>query len=154
MSQGDARRVDVAGVKQLVDVIGQVQSNQAIALGVLKPDLPAVVRVATKKKLVSEVVRPDVIARTGDAIIYRDAHPAFALLDFDTKGMPPHVGTELKRLGGFGGHFCRCYGHLVMWRTWCAARPAPACRVPIRGDELPGSDGLPCLSGVEGAEWC
>ena len=34
-------------------------------------------------------------------IIFRKGEPAFALLDFDTKGMPPSVAAELKRLGGF-----------------------------------------------------
>jgi hypothetical protein len=59
------------------------------------------VRIISKKELASGPIRSDVIARTGDAIIYRNEHPAFALLDFDTKGMPPDVATELKRLGGF-----------------------------------------------------
>ena len=51
--------------------------------------------VTTKKKLVNGVARPDVIARTGANIVYHG--PAFALLDFDSKGMPAAVAAELKR---------------------------------------------------------
>ena len=38
--------------------------------------------------------RPDLIARTGANIVYHG--PAFALLDFDTKGMPASVAAELQ----------------------------------------------------------
>ena len=57
--------------------------------------------VTTKKTLINGVARPDIIARTGANIVYHG--PAFALLDFDTKGMPADVAAELKRLGGFWG---------------------------------------------------
>ena len=151
MSQGVARRVEVAGVKQLVEVIDQVQPNQAIALGVLKPDLPDVVKVVTKKEFASGAVRSDVIARTSDAIIYRNEHPAFALLDFDTKGMPPDVATELKRLGGFWEALLSvlpAFGdvaHLVRRSTSSGLSRSDT------GEELPGSDGLHVY--VAGAEW-
>ena len=141
MSRGLARRVEVTGVEQLVDVIGRVRSDQAITLGALKPDLPTEVSVVTKKTFAGDA-RPDVIARTGNAIIYRHASPAFALLDFDTKGMPPHVATELKRLGGF-------------WKALISVLPSldNAARLVRRstssglsrsdtGEDLPGSDGL------------
>jgi hypothetical protein len=141
MSQGRAQRVEVAGVKQLVDVIGRVQSDQAIALGVLKPDLPAEVRVVTKKMFASDI-RPDVIARTGDAILYRREYPAFALLDFDTKGMPPHVATELRRLGGFWQGLISVLpslddvAHVVRRSTSSGVSRSDT------GEQLPGSGGL------------
>src|SRR5215475_6544804 len=74
MSRGIARRVEVAGVKALGKVIEEVKPNQAIALGVLKPTLPGSVRIITKKELASGPIRSDVIARTGDAIIYRNEY--------------------------------------------------------------------------------
>ncbi len=142
MSQGAARRIEVAGVKQLVEVIDRVQPNQAIALGVLKPDLPEVVKVVTKKKFASGAVRPIVITRTSDAIIYRNEHPAFALLDFDTKGMPPDVVAELRRLGGFWQALLSvlpAFGdvaHLVRRSTSSGLSRSDT------GEALPGSDGL------------
>ena len=67
--------------------------SQALALGTLRADLPDKVEVATKKRLVNGVARPDIIARTGANIVYHG--PAFALLDYDSKGMPAAVAAEL-----------------------------------------------------------
>ena len=142
MSHGVARRVEVAGVQQLAEVIDRMQPNQAIALGVLKPNLPDVVKVVTKRKFASGAARPGVVARTSDAIIYRNEHPAFALLDFDTKGMPPDVATKLKCLGGFWQALLSVLpalgdvAHLVRRSTSSGLSRSDT------GGELPGSDGL------------
>ena len=45
------------------------------------------------------MARLNLIARTSANIGYQG--PAFALLDYDTKGMPPAVAAQLKQLGGF-----------------------------------------------------
>jgi hypothetical protein len=140
-AQGRAQRVEFAGVTQLADIIGRVRSDQAIALGVLKPGLPTEVRIVTKNTFAGNI-RSDVIARTGDAITYRNDYPAFALLDFDTKGMPPHVATELQRLGGFWKALISvlpAFGdvaHLVRRSTSSGLSRSDT------GDALPGSDGL------------
>ena len=73
--------------------------SQALALGALRADLPDKVGITTKKMLLNGTARPDLIARTGANIVYHG--PAFALLDFDTKGMPAAVAAELQRHGGF-----------------------------------------------------
>ena len=99
MTHGTAERVKIAGIDELAALIGSLHPSQAIALGALRTDLPDRVEVTTKKRLVNGVARPDVIARTGANIVYHG--PAFALLDFDTKGMPADVAAELQRLGGF-----------------------------------------------------
>src|SRR5258705_6596035 len=99
MARGTAERVQIAGVDALGALIEGLQASQAIALGALRAGLPDKVEVTTEKKLINGVARPDIIARTGANIVYRG--PAFALLDFDTKGMPPAVAAEMKKLGGF-----------------------------------------------------
>ena len=99
MSRGAAQRIEVADVEQLAAVIGKLKSNQAIALGALRAGLPERVQVVTKGQLNGE--RHDLIARTGDFIIYRKQQPAFALLDYDTKGMPDEIATTIKHHGGF-----------------------------------------------------
>ena len=99
MAHGTAERVRVAGVDALGALIEDLAPSQAIALGTLRTDLPDRVEVTTKKRLVNGVARPDIIARTGSNIIYHG--PAFALLDYDSKGMPTAVAAELKRAGGF-----------------------------------------------------
>ena len=98
MAHGTAERVRVAGVDALGALIEGLTPSQALALGTLRADLPDKVEVATKKT-VNGAARPDIIARTGANIVYHG--PAFALLDYDSKGMPAGVAAELKRAGGF-----------------------------------------------------
>jgi hypothetical protein len=142
MARGDARRVHVANVKQLAALIEQVHPNQAIALGALRPGLPDEVEVVTKAKLLHAIAQPDVIARTGDAIVYREGQPAFALLDFDTKGMPPEVAAELEHLGGFWEALLSVLPILrVVGRVTRRSTSAGLFRSDT-GDKLPGSDGL------------
>jgi hypothetical protein len=98
MAQGVAERVRVASVSELATLIEKLSASQAIALGALRTSLPDKVEVISERNL-NGVARPDIIARTGANIVYQG--PAFALLDFDTKGMPPAVTAQLKQLGGF-----------------------------------------------------
>ena len=97
MARGTARRVKLAGVAELAALIGQLHSSQAIALGALRADLPDEVTIVAKDKLNGT----DAIARTAANIQYRPGQPAFALLDFDQKGMPAAVSARLADLGGF-----------------------------------------------------
>ena len=99
LSVGTAERIKVAGVAGLGAVIEGLTPSQGLALGSLRADLMDTVHLVTKKVLGNTAPRPDVIARTNDNIVYDG--PAFTLLDYDTKGMPPAVRAELKRLGGF-----------------------------------------------------
>ena len=103
MSRGFAERVKILGVQELAELISNLESNQAIALGVLRSDLPAMVELTTKRELdeLNGTAAPDIIARTASHIAYVPGQPAFALLDFDTKGMPATVEKRLEELGGF-----------------------------------------------------
>lgn len=142
MARGAARRVKIATVEQLATLIEQLPPNQAIALGTLRSSLPDQVEVVSKAKLMNGAAPPDLIARTGADIIYREEHPAFALLDFDTKSMPADVAAEIVRLGGF-------------WQALLTVVPAlrPVAQVTRRstsaglfrsdtGEQLARSDGL------------
>ena len=141
MAHGRARRVKIADVAQLAAVIGKLQSSQAIGLGALRDDLPDEVGIVTKVKL-NGAERPDLIARTGDAIVYRGGRPAFVLLDFDTKGMPPEVATRLADLGGFWAALVTVLpalgraAHLVRRSTSAGLRRTDT------DEELAGSNGL------------
>ena len=86
------------------------------------------------------MTRPDVIARTGSNIIYHG--PAFALLDYDSKGMPTAVAVEIKRAGGFWGALLTVLPALkdtahVMRRSTSAGLSRADT-----GEALPGSDGV------------
>jgi hypothetical protein len=98
MQRGSACRALITSVFQLATTIAQLGSTQAIALGALRADLPDEVEVVTKNKLNGA---DGIIARTSESISYRTDRPAFVLLDFDTKGMPPDVTDRLKEIGGF-----------------------------------------------------
>ena len=141
MSTGTARRVEVADIQQFAALIGELPPNEALALGALRPGLLDEVKVVTKAKLPNGVAHPNLIARTGVNIIYREGQPALVLLDFDTKGMAPDVTAELKRLGGF-------------WEALLSVLPALSSVARVTrystsvglfrsdtGERLPGSDG-------------
>jgi AAA domain-containing protein len=100
MSTGSAKRFVFEFAWELAELIGSLGPHEAIAAGRLREDLPSVpVRVTTKRKL-NGATRPVTIARTRDYIDYRPAEPAFALLDFDQKGMPPAVAARIEEVVG------------------------------------------------------
>jgi hypothetical protein len=98
MASGTAWRLRAATVGELADVIEHIRYDQAIALGALRADLPDKVRVVTKRNLNGQ---PNTIARTAADINYRKGEPAWALIDFDSKGMPAEIASEMQRRGGF-----------------------------------------------------
>jgi hypothetical protein len=100
MSSGMARRCRVNSVHALAAIINGLASNQALALGTLRPDLPEEVQITTKRRLNGA---PGVVARTAEYLVYRPGCPAVVLLDYDQKGMPAHVGAKIGELGGFWG---------------------------------------------------
>jgi hypothetical protein len=98
MSSGTARRALISGVDDLANLIDNLSDDQAIALGRLRSDLPEQVSVVTKNRLDGSA---GAIARTNTFISYEQGAPAFALLDYDTKGMPAAVANKLADVGGF-----------------------------------------------------
>jgi hypothetical protein len=103
MARGTARRARVRNVGELAELIEGTRSSEALALGRLREDLPDAVEVVPRRALdhANGVAPPDVIARTANNIVYCPEAPAFALLDFDTMGMPTHVASRLDEHGGF-----------------------------------------------------
>jgi hypothetical protein len=139
MSHGRARRAHVENATALANLITTLDQTQAIALGALRPDLPDPVEVVTKRKLNGQ---PRTIARTADHIAYRCESPAWALLDFDAKGMPANVAAALQ-------------AHRSYWRALVMVLPVleTAGRLQRRstsaglsradtGQKLPGSSNL------------
>jgi hypothetical protein len=138
MSKGRVQRMRLADISQLAKLIEALTTSQALALGTLRAGVPDNVRVVTKKELNCKG-GANVIARTADDIVYRQRQPAFVLLDFDRKGLPPELAAQLDRRG--------------FWEVLVSVLPAlgKAARVIrhstsaglMRGDEsLPGSGGL------------
>jgi hypothetical protein len=68
MTHGTAARVPLADVGELGAFISSLKGNQALALGQLKPGLPATVDVVTKQRL-RLVNAPNCIARSAEYIM-------------------------------------------------------------------------------------
>ena len=98
MARGTAQRLRIADMGELGSVIEKIPDEQAIALGALRNDLPEEVQVVARHKLNGQ---QNTIARTAANIRFYNKKPAVALLDYDTKGMPPEIAAEIKRHGGF-----------------------------------------------------
>ena len=100
MKEGEARRIKLNGVAALAELIGQMPSEEALALGRLRANLPDNVKVILKKDLNGSTPL-NVIARTSDFLQFAAGAPALMLLDHDCKGQPREVAQQLKRLDGF-----------------------------------------------------
>jgi hypothetical protein len=140
MAHGEARRACIAGIADLGALIERLQSNEAIALGALRPGLADPVKVVTKAKL--NGAAPNVIARTAEAISYRKGRAALALLDFDTKGMPSEVTAKLRSRGGFWGALVSVVPELAGVAHLTRRSTSAGLFRGDNGKQLPGSDGV------------
>jgi DNA polymerase bacteriophage-type len=99
MARGRAQRVRIGSMSELAALITSLRSNDALALGALRTDLPEEVEVVTANKLNG----PGPIARTTEFLPFRSGMPALVLFDFDRKGMPADVAARVEAAGGFWG---------------------------------------------------
>ena len=139
MSSGEARRVEIADISDLAALIERLRVNEAIALGALRPGLHPPVQVVTKRQLNGQA---NTIARTAAEIGYRKGQPALALLDFDTKGMPPEVAAELRHHGGYWQALVAVLPELKGVARLTRRSTSAGLSRADTGAALPGSDGL------------
>jgi len=97
MAQGTATRATTETAADLAKHIMDCGTEQAIALGALRADIASPAKITTLAKLKDN---PDAIARSRDFIDYCPGAPAWALIDFDTKGMPDNVASSIEAAGG------------------------------------------------------
>ena len=144
MSEGMALRVQLSGVAGLAELIGSLNASEAIALGALRLDLPDAVEIVTKNRLdgMNGAARPDLIARTGAYIGYREKRPAFALLDYDTKGMPVEVEKRIASSGGFWPALVAVVPELAAVARVLRRSTSTGLYRSDTGEKLPGSSGL------------
>ena len=96
MAQGTATRAAAETAADLAKHILACGSDQAIALGALRGDLSDPAKITTQARLKDN---PGATTRSRDFIDYRPGTPAWALIDFDTKGMPPNVAASIEAAG-------------------------------------------------------
>jgi hypothetical protein len=97
MAQGTATRAAAETAADLAEHIMACGPEQAIALGALRADLASPAKITTLANLKDN---PDSITRSRDFINYRPGTPGWALIDFDTKGMPGNVAASIEAAGG------------------------------------------------------
>jgi hypothetical protein len=97
MAQGTATRAAAETAADLAKHIMACGTGEAITLGALRADLSSPAKITTLAKLKD---KPDAITRSRDFIDYRPGAPAWALIDFDTKGMPDNVASSIEAAGG------------------------------------------------------
>jgi hypothetical protein len=141
MSSGTAQRTRLASMQALADHIAGLGSDQAIALGRLRADLPDTVEITTKPRLNGSTAHR-VIARTREYIDYAAGEPAVMLVDVDTKGMPAEVRDRVKAQLGVTGALASVvpeFGH-----CGCVVRRSTTTGLSnaTTGEQYPGSEGL------------
>jgi len=101
MAAGRAERVHVDGLVGLAPLIVGLKFNEALCLGALRRDLPDVVPINAKGKIDDGTAVPGAVSRSKENLVFEPARPAFVLLDYDTKLMPPEVRQRVDAAGGF-----------------------------------------------------
>ena len=100
MTAGTAWRVELPDAHALADLIENMLSEEALALGRLRAELPDEVKVILARDL-TNMTKPGVIARSGEYLHFEPGAPAYLLLDHDNKRQPRPVSAKLKELGGY-----------------------------------------------------
>jgi len=143
MVHGWAERLPLADMGELGAVIGGMPSNEAIALGTLHPRLPDRCEVITKPQLARlNGASPHIICRSRDNIDFVPGERAVALLDFDSKQMPPSVRQRYDSLGGFLPSLQVVIQSMGDAGTVLRASTSSGIYRTDNGQKLPGSDGL------------
>ena len=144
MSRGKAVRVRLSGPSDLATLIGDLEPHEAIALGALRQDLPDEVGIATKRKLdeLNGSATPDIVSRTSGHIEFRAGEPAFALIDYDQKGMPDSVRANIEGHGGVRKALGSVVPELLTAGGVVRASTSAGLRRTDTGATIPSSGGL------------
>ena len=138
MPRGVACRVTCDTLEEFADGVAGLRSDQAIALGALRDDLPGEVAITAKARL-NGVAGFAVVARTAENIIYRPGQPALALLDLDFKGMPAATREKIDAAGGSWAALVSVLPELA--QTAHVVRASTSSGLSVNKKPLAGSNG-------------
>lgn len=139
MVTGKAARAFVGSARGLARIIASCRSNQAIALGAMKAELPKSVAVTIPDKLAGH---PGAITRSRDYIDYRAGVPAWCLIDFDTKGMPKEVRERIDAAGGMWNALLTVVSDLADAARVSRASTSAGLSRSDTNELIAGSDGM------------
>jgi hypothetical protein len=141
MARGRAKRKRIGCVGELAALIEGLTSEQAIALGALRDDLPDEIRIVTKAALANGPIN-GAVARTGDNLAYRPGRPALALFDYDLKGMPGEVAQRVAAAGSFWAALTSVLAALASTGHLLRLSTSAGLSRTDTGATFPGSGGL------------
>jgi hypothetical protein len=139
MAEGIATRADAATARDLADHIAACGPDQAIALGALKPELSSPATIVTKQNL---NLNPGAVTRSRESIDYLPGVPAWMLIDFDAKGMPPEVATCIEAVGGIWNALVKVAPVLQAAARVTRASTSSGLSREDTGEEIAGAGGL------------
>ncbi|HWX63081.1 MAG TPA: hypothetical protein VN024_31880, partial [Bradyrhizobium sp.] len=120
-------------------IIVGCRSDQAIALGALKAELADSVTVTIPSRLDNH---PGAITRSRGFIDYRPGVPAWALIDFDTKGMPKEVSDRIDAAGGMWNALLMVAPEIAKAARVSRASTSAGLFRSDTGEPIPGSNGM------------
>jgi hypothetical protein len=136
---GDAPTIALEALKRTIE---DIKPNQAITLGVLRPDLPDAVKVVTAKNLNGHA---GIIARTQEHLHYSPGQPGFLLFDHDTKTMPVGIVAAIESAGGFWPALVSVVPELDGVGSLVRSSTSAGLYRKDTGEKLPGSANLHCF---------
>ncbi len=139
MVHGTAARALAATATDLAKIIASCGSDQAIVLGSLKDEFADCVEVTVPNKLDRH---PGAITRSRNFIDYRPGSPAWALIDFDTKGMPDDVAARIEAAGGMWGALLMVAPRLALASRVARASTTAGLFRSDTSEQIPGSNGM------------
>ena len=139
MITGTAARAFAGTASALAQIITSCRSDQAIALGTLKPELSDSVAVTIPNRLDKH---PGAITRSRSCIDYRPGVPAWCLIDFDTKGMPDEVKTKIEAAGGMWNALLTVAPELASAARVSRASTSAGFSRSDTGEPIAGSNGM------------
>ncbi|MCA1533858.1 hypothetical protein I6F21_14950 [Bradyrhizobium sp. NBAIM03] len=139
MILGAAARAFAGTASALAQIIESCRSDQAIALGALKAEITSSAAVTIPKRLDK---LPGAITRSRECIDYRRGIPAWALVDFDTKGMPKEVRERIDAAGGMWNALLTVVPELVSAARVSRASTSAGLFHSGTGEPIPGSNGM------------
>ena len=139
MVKGTAVRAPASTAIDLAEIIAGCCSEEAIALGALKDGLPNSVPITVPAKIEDN---PGAITRSRDFIDYRPGKPAWSLIDFDTKGMPAHVGARIEATGGMWNALLVVVPGISRAARVSRASTSSGLFRSDTGEPVPGSNGM------------
>jgi hypothetical protein len=139
MSEGTAEIVRAQDAETLAGWINDASSSMALALGTIKG-----VEIGQRVPIVAKARQngPGLYTRSLDCMAFREGCEAWALLDFDRKGMPSTVAERLLAIGGYEAAIASVLPLIKKTARVRRASTSSGLSNTVTGERYAGSGGL------------